>query len=153
MRRFLILLVVTSSTLLICIEKINGYKDFKFGMTLSEADSLYTNDRIEPSQYEGFDNDLIADIQVYGEDGQITVRFKKNILHSIVLSFDRFESGFESTSKILAELIHNKYGEPAIIKPGNAKWFFPDGGMITLVIFGVEDKGLVNIIYAPSDTL
>ncbi len=72
----ILVLLLISYTLTFGIDKIDGYKKYKFGMTLSEADSLYDNDKIVDSKYVGVDKELTREIEIYGEVGILSVRFK-----------------------------------------------------------------------------
>ena len=169
-----ILLLLIIITHLLSIEKLEGYKKYKFGMTIEEADALYDFDKpAKPENLKfgassGIDYMLLYNTKIYNEEAIVMIVFRNKHIDYIQISFLKIKRiDFKQTSTKIAKNLRDLYN----IKFNNIKkigeksaayrWEFVKGGILELGISVSKDFGdfvevennAIHVFYQNSDHL
>ena len=150
------LILLTLSSSLLALEKLEGFREYKFGMTLNEADSLYNFDKIEEYSYKNIKYNLAYETTIYEEKDRVNILFENDFLFRIDVSFYKPDGGMNDLFTLLTGKLVQLYGDDFIYdeKIGIVRWFFPKGGLLKVMIFKIdEDKGMIIIYYTHSEGL
>lgn len=165
-KNLFILLFVIIITSLYAIEKLEGYKDYKFGMTIEEADSIYDFDKpISPENLKHYtfldiDYILFYNTKIYNEKAEVYIYFKNKHLDHISITFRNIKrSDIKYVSNVIAKKLKILYnlsfdnletlGETSFY----GRWIFLKGGILEFDILVSEDVNEINVFYGKSDHL
>lgn len=143
------------------LARVEGYAEYRFGMSLAEADAVSSEDRLLRGRADTFAAEYLAREQViFGEVAEVAARFDKRSLRLAAVNV-RFNAapradGSQRCLRLLrhieAEMTHVYGTEHLTIatEPGGRNWRFPVGGEVSVTNLCVgADSGAVSVSFRP----
>jgi hypothetical protein len=143
------------------IRKVDGYDDYKFGMTIDQALKVRPAAKQKtPCDYVGVPVCLEYATTVSVFSATVNVQFEGDtpLLSQILITISSLDEPVprpcREVGKEVLSLLVGKYGKHPFIKDHEATWTSPDGGSVSLLALCVgENKGVNVISYRPSSPL
>lgn len=145
-------------------DKVDGYRGYRFGMTLEQADAVRPDDVVNmPCKFEKSEACLHRTTKLFGEQADIDVLISSetHTVDRINITFsrpasDKPEPGvcqrlMSNISKPLLETFGTNYRKIEETFFRQFTWHFPRGGQVEWYRFGTADTCHVVVSYAPSD--
>ena len=130
MKKLFIALMLCFISLLFAEDILEGFRDYKFGMTFAEADTLYDDDELSSNSIE--QKSLIYNVKV-----TLYVHFDLSTkkLDKITICSEHYEDKdrYFLIDEIIQEYIKKLHGEPSVSSGGHTFWLFNNGGYIEKV--------------------
>jgi hypothetical protein len=143
------------------IKKVDGYDDYKFGMTVDQALKVRPAAiRKTPCDYVGVPVCLEYATTVSVFSATVNVQFKGDtpLLSQILITIRSLDEPVRhpcrEVGKEVLSLLVDKYGKRPFIKDHAATWTSPAGGSVSLLALCADESKGVNVIsYRPSSPL
>lgn len=143
---------------------IDGFGNYKFGMTLEEAMKVREDDKLTDCEYENVFKCLEYKSTFNGEDANIAVLFPNSTkkVERIIVQFERIEDrepeACTNVIDTILPVLRKKYGSGDNVRLDDENkslvWSQPNGASITLTQFCItKDTGIVLVLYKKEDSL
>ncbi|WP_223506697.1 hypothetical protein [Pseudomonas sp. GL-RE-29] len=141
---------------------IVGFAGYEFGMTLDQANSVRSNDKVTDCTYVNAFKCIEYETNIYGEAARVIAQVGKasKKIDKVVVNFNYLSAAAKSkaclsTHKKISARVFEKYGKN-FQSPvqGIYDWYLPDGGRVTYSGMCVtDDQGIVIVSYTQSEGL
>jgi hypothetical protein len=139
--------------------QVDGYQDYKFGMTLEQARIINPAAAYTKCNYVGVVACLEYPTTISAFPAKVVVQFTgaPPLLTQVVISFDalnepvRFPCSMVATE--LTKLLAAKYGRQPFTDQFDTTWAFANGSSVKLSAMCLGNKGMNIIVYRPSNPL
>jgi hypothetical protein len=139
--------------------QVDGYQDYKFGMTVEQARIINPAAAYTKCDYVGVVACLEYPTTISAFPAKVVAQFTgvPPLLTQVVIAFNALNEPVRFPCSMVARelrmLLAAKYGRQPFTDQSNTTWAFANGSSVQLSALCLGDKGITTIVYRPSNPL